>query len=142
MMKPHPVPHKDHHILAIIVGVAALGWLIFPPGSVALDDACRPVGLKATLSASITRGWFWQRQLTAIETERDRLLAIQNRGEADQDLAKVSPIESRMDRLSRRDNPHDDGKDVKDAWIQDRQTSRIARLAILMQCADRIERGN
>lgn len=152
MTTPHPHPNHPQHpgqapmlkdpktLVAIGAIVAALAWLIVPPRSVVLDDQCHPIGFHASTSAALTQGWFWNRQLHAVEEQRDHLLAVQNRGGADQDVENISPIESRMDRLSLHNGAHEATQDEKDAIIKARQTERIARLAILMQCADRIER--
>lgn len=132
---------KDPKILVSIgLTIAALAWLIIPPRSIALDEQCHPVGFQSSISATLTQGWFWNRQLHAVEARRDHLLAIQNRGDADQDVENISPIESRMDRLSQRNGAHETTQEEKDAIIKARQTDRIARLAVLMQCADKIER--
>ena len=54
-------------------GVCARGAVSIPPAGVALDDQCRPQGLRAWISANISTEEFWSAQVMAVSHERERL---------------------------------------------------------------------
>ena len=70
-------------------GRARLGWrclcpwdfvalMSIPPAGVALDNQCRPQGLRASISANVSTEEFWSAQVVAVS--RERLKAIVGAG--------------------------------------------------------------
>ena len=119
--------------VAMIVAAGAFAiWAAIPPKSVALDDDCKPDGVRAHFSALVTGNWFWRTQAAAIDAEQLTILAIQNKGGAD--VNKVNPIEERMDRLSGHEQQQK-SEDEKYAFHAQRQSERMEQLGWLIKCA-------
>ena len=59
--------------MAVFVLVGLVALVSIPPAGVALDDQCRPQGLRAWISASISTEEFWSAQVVAVSHERERL---------------------------------------------------------------------
>jgi hypothetical protein len=128
-----------HLLLLLGLGAAALAWATFPPSEIALSDACTPLPGPAQWSSALYPGPFWRRQLAAVETEQLELLsypARRARLEAEAEAARrLSPIESKMERLSQ-----EQGEDpaVKERHEAERHAARLKRAIWLTDCAGRI----
>ena len=59
--------------MAVFVLVGLVALVSIPPAGVALDDQCRPQGLRAWISANISTEEFWSAQVVAVSHERERL---------------------------------------------------------------------
>lgn len=115
------------------LGLIVLVWATWPPSQVVLTDRCEPERGPPSLAALFYPGPFWRGQLDAIAAERDNLLAQPaRRTRLDEESARqTGGIESRMSRLSRDET--DDPAEKERREIA-RQSTRMRRLAWLLQC--------
>ncbi|WP_173980339.1 hypothetical protein [Magnetospirillum sp. UT-4] len=121
-------------VMGIVASVAVAIWAALPPGDVALDDDCRPADPVAQFSAVVTGGWFWSRQVTALEEEQGHLLALVGRGP--QHLG--TRLEERLSRLAEREATASQGDQAEREAAAQRYRTR--RMAWLGACLDEARR--
>ncbi len=133
MKNPTHHPTVQYYIIAGVAVLAVVLWSIIPPSSIALNEACRPSGLHASISAMISSDAFWSNQRDALDEERYDLLSLQNNGEANS--KETSGIEQRMERMSDRDQQRATEIQERKRVLQEkRKMERLERLGWLIKC--------
>jgi hypothetical protein len=84
--------------MAVFVLVGLVALVSIPPAGVALDDQCRPQGLRAWISAKVSTEEFWSAQVVAVSHERERLKVIV--GADNLILSQPEPDKQNADRLA------------------------------------------
>ena len=126
-----PLPRFVHASL-LAAGLGLLVWGVLPPTSLVVDKSCEVAGFQASVSELIFGDRFWEAQIhAAVEARQwqERLPAMLEKAKRESD---VDGIESKMTRLSNREQSADPSTLEKIQAEEQRQ--RMEEMAWLSSC--------